>query len=258
MSVPTEVAVCLLFALQREAAAFRRRFRLQRFWPGLPCAAWLGPVSGSAVLVLETGVGTTRTEAALQGVLDQGFVSKAADRTTPIVCTGFAGALQEGLRVGDVILATEVVEPGGHCWPVTWRFEGSLRGCPVALHPGRLLTMPTLVATPLQKHSLARQHGAVAVDMEAAAVAHFCQQQGLPFGCVRAISDDVHTALSPRLLALLAQGRASPFRVGRALVRTPGLVGELWRLARNTRFAADQLAQVLGELPLRASQGLCE
>jgi hypothetical protein len=32
------------------------------------------------------------------------------------------------------------------------------------------------------------------------------------------------------------------------LARSPGLAGDLWRLARQTKFAAGQLAAALGEL----------
>jgi hypothetical protein len=70
----------------------------------------------------------------------------------------------------------------------------------------------------------------------------------VPFGCVRAISDAMETALSPELVALLSRGRAAPGRVLAALARRPRLAGELWRLARHTRMASEQLGKALGEL----------
>src|SRR5205085_6196642 len=136
----------------------------------------------------------------------------------------------------------------GNRWPAPW--PGALlpgTECP-PFRLGRLLTATSLVTTPEQKRALGRQFQAVAVDMETATVARLCRQHGVAFGCVRAISDDVHTALPPRLLALLARGRASPLRILMALLASPRLAGELWRLAGQTRLAAERLAQSLIEL----------
>ena len=66
--------------------------------------------------------------------------------------------------------------------------------------------------------------------------------------CVRAISDEVDTALSPQLISLFEGERIAPVRLLAALAKRPGLAGELWRLARHTRHAGRQLALALGEL----------
>jgi hypothetical protein len=84
--------------------------------------------------------------------------------------------------------------------------------------------------------------------MESAIVARCCSRRGVPFGCVRAISDRADMPLSPRLVALLSGRSVSPLRVMAAVMRTPRLVGELWRLGRDTRVAARQLGTALGEL----------
>jgi hypothetical protein len=123
---------------------------------------------------------------------------------------------------------------------------------PANAQGGRLLTSPTLAATPEQKRRLGRDHDAAAVDMETAHVARWCAARDIPFASVRAVSDDVHTELSPRLMALLSGGRVSPWRVLANVARQPRLVGELGRLARNTRRASARLALALGELLPRA------
>jgi hypothetical protein len=110
------------------------------------------------------------------------------------------------------------------------------------------LTVSQLVGTPEAKRALGEQHGAAAADMESAVLARQCQSLGVPFSCVRAISDDNHTALSPELVSLLAAGAISPSCVALALLRKPGLAGEFRRLARQTAYAAGQLGTALGEL----------
>jgi adenosylhomocysteine nucleosidase len=169
-------------------------------------------------------------------------------RPSLVLSTGFAGALLPGFRIGDIILAAEVTDLYGNRWATTWPGELPPREGRPSLYRGRLVSAPHLVGRPEEKQALGRQHDALAVDMETATVAQLCSEQGVSFGCVRSISDDMSTELSPRLLSLLAGERVSPLRVLAALATTPGLAGELWRLARHTRRAAHQLGIALGEL----------
>jgi adenosylhomocysteine nucleosidase len=199
---------------------------------------------GRRVLLLETGIGPERMEAALTWLLRQPLSGGRVYRPRFVVSAGFSGALQEGIRVGDVVVATEVADTEGGRWPATWPSPDY----PWPGRRGRVLTVRRLVGDPEEKRALGREHAATAVDMEAAAAARVCALSSIPFGCIRAISDDVHTRLSPRLVSLLFAGRVSAPRVLAALARSPRLAGELWRLARQTRLAARQLAVALGEL----------
>jgi adenosylhomocysteine nucleosidase len=239
---------CVVFALRRESAAFRREFPPNQRFPGAPCwARFCGP-EWLTVLVLETGLGAAATEQALEWVLSRPVFGNVPYRPKVILSAGFCGALQEGYEIGDVILATEVVEPDGHRWPVTWPGELPPGEWRPPLHRGRLLTSSQLVPSTEEKHALGRQHEAVAVDMESAAVARVCSRQEVPFGCVRSVSDRLETPLSPELASLLSGGRVSPFRVVTTVARSPALGKEMWRLGRETRQAAEQLGRALGEL----------
>lgn len=239
---------CLVFALARESAAFRREFRPQQRFPDAPCWAWFCGPAWLSVLVLHAGDGRERMETINRWLAEPPRLGELPYRPKLVLSAGFSGALQKGLKVGDIILATEVVEEDGSRWPTTWPGilpPGEWRP---PLHPGRVLTVSRLIATPTEKRQLSEQYRAVAVDMEAAALARFCTRQGIPFGCVRAISDDVDTSLSPALNTLLANGRVSLWRTVLALLHRPQIAGELWRLARHTRHGAKQLALALGEL----------
>ena len=65
---------------------------------------------------------------------------------------------------------------------------------------GRLLTVDQMAGAPGAKLALGQKSGAVAVDMEAATLARRCSKEGVPFGCVRVVLDEVQTPLSPRLV----------------------------------------------------------
>jgi nucleoside phosphorylase len=239
---------CVVFALRREARPFRREFRPQQRFAGAPCwAKFCGP-AWLSVLVLESGLGAERTQRAAQWLLDGPKLGNVVYRPKVALSAGFCGALQDGLHVGDVILATEVANTEGQSWAATW--PGDLPPGPwhPPLHRGRLVTVPQLAASPEQKRALGLQHGAVAVDMEAATLAELCHKKGVPFGCVRVVSDEVGMALPDRLAGLVATGRVSPWRLAWTVVRAPGSIGELWRLAKRTRLAAEQLGKALGQV----------
>jgi adenosylhomocysteine nucleosidase len=224
---------CILFALHREAAPFLRRVPSLVRLRSAPCRAW----QGDALVILETGVGEERCLAALRWLLDSHL-----PRPQEVISAGFAGALAEGWRVGDVLLADEIIDLQGQRWNTADRGSSSRRG--------GLLTMSYLIGDPKEKRRLGELHRAAAVDMESAALARLCLEKGINFRSVRSISDDVTTGLSPRLLKLLGGARVSIPRLLCGLVRQPGMIRELLRLARDTKLAAANLAAALIQLPV--------
>lgn len=243
--------VAILFALEREAAPFRRLarelsltratltqarsasegsiFPRSRF--GLVSNRTAGSIEPIHIRV--TGVGCSRTRVALQHILTE------ANSPRAIIAAGFCGALQPGLQVGDIVVAGEVVDLAGHSWPS----HSTL--LPQNQQYRRLLTTNHLIANAVEKQRLGEFHKADAVDMESAAVAEACAARDIPFLAVRAVSDTIDTKLSPELVRLLAGGNVSPWKALRALVRKPSLMGEFRRLAKDTRLAARNLAEAL-------------
>ena len=96
-----------------------------------------------------------------------------------LVSFGVAGALHDGLAVGDVLDATRVVDPAG---ATLW--EGEPLGVPGA-RTGTLLASDVLVADADERRRLHESSGADAVDMESGILA----TSGRLAGCLRAISD---------------------------------------------------------------------
>jgi adenosylhomocysteine nucleosidase len=207
--VTTGVAV--LFAMEREAAPFRRA---------------VGDRPGVQVVV--TGIGPAAARRTAEAVMRR-------EPVTRVVFAGFCGALRSGLAVGDVVVAAEVMDERGGRWACTEVGQGRTR----------LLTTDRLIGTTEAKRALGERHAADAVDMESAAVAAVCHARGVPFLAVRAVSDTVDTTLSPRLVKLLSGGSVSAVRAVLALARQPSLVTDFHRLARDTRLAAKQLAEAL-------------
>src|SRR5947208_2118695 len=86
-------SLCILFAMRRESAPFRRAF--------------------PHTLTLETGIGQANVAGALDGLLAR-FQPKL------LLFAGFAGALTDALHVGDVLFVDEVLDMHGQLWPTTY------------------------------------------------------------------------------------------------------------------------------------------
>ena len=59
----------------------------------------------------------------------------------------------------------------------------------MAVRNGPVVSLPTVVCRAVEKQNLSRLTGAVALDMESAAIGQVAQSQGVPFAVVRTVSD---------------------------------------------------------------------
>ncbi len=180
--------------------------------------------------MIETGVGAQACHQSLSWI-------ESHLQFDLIIASGFAGALTPDLKVGDVVIPEAILTEDNYIdthWPEQ--------------RQGKLLTMDRMIASKSEKRHLYEMHHASAVDMESATIAKFCREHKIRFGCVRAISDDAETELSPTILKLLSGAKPSLCRILSVALLRPWLWPELGRLAKSTRIAADQLKTKLLEL----------
>jgi adenosylhomocysteine nucleosidase len=137
-----------------------------------------------------------------------------------LISTGFCGALDPALRVGDIVV-------GG----------------------GKVFTLDRVAVTAEEKRDLRARTGAVAVDMEAAAVSRKAAEWGVPFYCIRAVSDTAYEDMPLDFnLYRDAEGRFSRSRIALAALARPfRRVPSLLRLDRNCKFAAEALGEFLAD-----------
>jgi adenosylhomocysteine nucleosidase len=190
----------------------------------------------------------TRTESALRWLLSRPEIDHVPYRPKFVLGAGFAGALRSELKIGDVLIADEVTDSARQTWSTTWPGETGPMKLQPHWHRGRLFTAESIVGRPKEKKRLGLDHDALAVDMESAAIAKACAGAGIPFGCVRAISDEADTPVSPQIVKLLIEERISLLRVIGTALRRPALLPEFRRLAGDTRKAAARLAETLIEM----------
>jgi adenosylhomocysteine nucleosidase len=157
---------------------------------------------------------------------------------------GMAGGLDPSLKAGEILLPTEIVGPDGrvHYSERSWRDR---LGATIPARSGRLLTSAKSVGSVEDKAALFQSTGAVAVDMESAAIAEVAEQQGLPFLAVRVVVDSAGDVL-PRAVTAAAdgEGHLHIWRLIGALALAPNELAPLIRLAQRYRAANRSLATV--------------
>ena len=152
-------------------------------------------------------------------------------RPALVVSAGFAGALDASLKVGDPFIPRQVLDAG----------DGSASETGAG---GGILVTFSGVASAGQKARLGRAYGAHAVDMEAAAVSRAALAHGLPFACIKAISDE-HNFDIPGVDLFLRDGQFNMTGFVAYTLGHPWLWPRVIRLARNSSRAAQTLCKLL-------------
>ena len=155
-----------------------------------------------------------------------------------------AGGLDPSLQAGAILLPQEILGADGRMHECSPRWRGRLSATVTALS-GRLVTSAKSVGSVEDKAQLFRATGAVAVDMESAAVAEVADQHGLPFVAVRVVVDSAADVL-PRAVTAAAdnEGHLQIWRLIGALALAPNELAPLLRLARRYRAANRSLAAI--------------
>lgn len=199
-----------------------------------------GLLKGRSVVIGETGVGKSAAAAAVKELL-------TVHQPAWVVSAGFAGALIDSARRGHFVMAETVIDEAGEELQVGLKLSPEARASQPTLHCGRLLTVDRLVRDESERRALASRHGAVACDMETAAVADVCRQFKTRFLSVRVISDAVDESLPPEIERMMGQ-KTWAAKLGAAagvLMNRPSAVKDLWRLREQALAASDRLAKFL-------------
>ena len=164
---------------------------------------------------------------------------------------GLCGALDNALVAGQVVTATDVVHASSRTrYPAGGSPSSRGDGKKETGKPIVVVSLDRVASTAEEKRQL-RPLGEV-VEMEAAAVARVASAAGLPFGCVKAVSDLADEGFHVDLNAARgADGRFQTSRILRDALRQPlkGLP-ELWRLNGRSRQAAENLGEFIVNCPI--------
>ena len=251
-------SVLVCFALKEEAAPFRKM-----------AAGTVAAVQGASILI--TGIGRRNAEKSLREFLNscrsRGNETQVKNiLETPhvvsydpnlVLTCGFAGGLNPDLKPGDVVFETEnaplapsLSPPGGE--RVSARTgEGVFSKLSVAgAKPVKFICADRIATTVAEKKKLRAETGADAVEMESGAIQAVCRERGIPCATVRVISDTANEDLPLDFNALAKPDMSLDYgKLAWAIASSPGKISALLKLQKQTRFAAQRLADVLSKLP---------
>ncbi len=183
-----------------------------------------------------SGIGPRRARRSAEALLEKGC--------TALLSWGTAGGLVHDLPPGRLLLPKRIIAADQTVRDVdlSWhgRIVGQLSGR-LRLQTEPLAESPGVLTTPAEKETLFHRTGAIAVDMESAALAAVAQRAAIPFIAIRAISDDMDLEI-PRsfLSAMDEKGRLRSLMLFKGLARRPIELFALIRLGRG--FHAAQVA----------------
>lgn len=225
----------------RRALPVERRIEID----GVSCIT--GRHAGRTYWLVSTGIGPEAAEAAASAVLHR-------HNAALVISAGFTGALIPAAAVGDVIVATSVVsgkfdgawieaEAPMACDDTVLRFvQAAAAEIRLPVRSGPVVSLATVVCRAVDKQNISRLTGAIALDMESAAIGRVARAHGVQFAVVRTVSDVADEDLPLDFNAFL-----TPWGwmrgIGAMITRPSRLIG-LNRLRRQSRFAAGRLTAV--------------
>jgi adenosylhomocysteine nucleosidase len=226
----------ICFALKEEAAPFRKMAA------GTAAAA-------QAASILITGIGRRNAEKTVREFL--------ATHSPELVLTcGFAGGLNPDLKLGDVVF--EIFPRSSRRESAQTEIGNQLEPTHVGCHekltaagadPAKFFCADRIAMTVAEKKSLRTETGADAVEMESAAIHAVCRERGIPCATVRVISDTANENLPLDFNALAKPDKNLHYgKLAWAIAKSPGKINALLKLQKQTRFAAERLAAVLGKI----------
>lgn len=193
----------IIGAMEEEVTLLRDKIENRQTLNMAGCEIYTGTLNGTEVALLKSGIG--KVAAAMGATL-------LLEHCKPdvIINTGSAGGLAPTLKVGDIVVSEDVRYHDADVTAFGYEY-GQLPGCPAGFKADeKLIAAAEACIEKLNFNAVRglvvsgdafingaenlakiRQHfpNAIAVEMEATAVAHVCHNFGVPFVVVRAISD---------------------------------------------------------------------
>ncbi len=151
---------------------------------------------------------------------------------------GFAGGLNPDLKPGDVVFELS-----------TLNAQLPTRLLAAGAKPAKFFCADRIATTVAEKKKFRAETGADAVEMESATIHALCRERGILCATVRVISDTANENLPLDFNALAKPDKSLDFgKLAWAIARSPGKIGALLKLQKQTRFAAERLAEVLSKI----------
>ncbi|XKM14040.1 5'-methylthioadenosine/adenosylhomocysteine nucleosidase [Orbaceae bacterium ac157xtp] len=196
--------VAIIAAMEEEVAILRSKITDCEVENCLGVEFYSGKIQNCDVVLVQSGIGKVAASMSISLLLSRFEIDA-------VINTGSAAGLDRTLNVGDVVVSSHALY---HDVDLTsFGYEpGQMAGCPIAFNSDE--TLINIAKSAIESQNVNAVEGliisgdqfingdkvikalkqkfpdAIAVEMEATAIAHVCWRLGVPFIVVRAISDN--------------------------------------------------------------------
>lgn len=162
-------------------------------------------------------------------------------RSSPslILCVGFAGALREEIKAGDIVLDKDKSDP-----KILDRVREICVKRAFPCYVGQFWNSSTPLIRAEQKAEVSRKYISIAVEMEGDAVWRVARSREIPFCSIRAVSDTLTEDLPVVVTALGYRGEVG-WKFWKKFLTSPWDWGKLFGLASNCGLAGRHLQTIL-------------
>jgi adenosylhomocysteine nucleosidase len=217
------------FAVKEEAAPFKS-----------------SAASHPSIQILLTGMGQRNAEKSIRSALPNSHPSHSSatppfhHSTIPprlVLTCGFAGALNPELSLGTVLFSCD---DALHLQP---------RLLAGGAHPARFHCANRVASTAVEKRALWQSTHADAVEMESQIISDICREHQIPCATIRVILDTASEDLPLDFNFLMTADQQMDYRkLAFSLAKSPSKIAALLRLQKQSKAAAEKLADVLSQI----------
>ncbi|HXC19021.1 MAG TPA: hypothetical protein VNT80_03840 [Acidimicrobiales bacterium] len=220
--------VAFVCAMPMELTPLKRLLPLEKTVVG-SLEVYAGSLGDRAVVAIVTGIGSLLAAEGVERLV------KAID-VEHVVVVGITGALDNDTPIGTVVMPAAVVNGATGAEFRPRRLGGDTPS-------GKMWTSDKLI-TDLAVIAHLRANGVIALDMETATIAEFCQGRGIPWSVFRAISDRAtEVSLDDEVLELINRdGTFNVRKITTFILKHPARLSSLARTAKDARLAAAHAA----------------
>ncbi|MDD3393177.1 MAG: 5'-methylthioadenosine/adenosylhomocysteine nucleosidase [Anaerotignum sp.] len=195
----------IIGAMEEEILCLKEKIEIVTTKNVVGLTFYIGRYKGNSIILVRSGIGKVNAAICAQAMIDHFGVDY-------ILMLGVAGALAEGLNIGDIVISTDAVQHD---------MDTSALGDPIGTIPrmaesyfkadeelvrlamasaaeiadgyrvitGRIASGDQFICTKEGKSKIRKDVQGTCAEMEGAAIAHACWLNRIPFLIVRAISD---------------------------------------------------------------------
>lgn len=220
------MTIAIISAMEQEIRHYLEESTVNETWERAGLTIHQAEYHHHTLKLVTAGVGKVNAALCSQLLID-------AFEIDAVVCTGVAGALHDGLGIGDIVIGADCVQhdikvdflglPRGQIPFSDLRFFSASDGMVElaqavdagdrSVHVGRVCTGDAFIQDETRRSQIQKELDGDCVEMEGAAVGQVCTLNQVPFLLVRAISDRADGSSDVDFQAFLTEAADASARI---------------------------------------------